>query len=362
MLQKTSSVFVVYRRKTLTGSPDPTHANGMDKPCNKPIDRDANMAAKVNKNSNHSSESTVSSEKNIGTAIKSPKRRYLSNNSNPITKLRQESNKKPDKNADMTAVNLSGINATVNEVDTELHQFVEDGEIIQMEINDGGAAAAEFSSHPASDNESDCESDEDGTDHYTADDTDVMEAEESPDEQPSSQGSITNVELLKTEQAKRKSMEEKLENMSNTLEVMWDFFMTSGMMQQKTGSSKPKRHQGGGDRGKDNTICSGSETTIYRNVLDRVCMPDEQVVDLEITFKLTTDKGKGQLDPNKRDSSSSEDQIDTSDELMDVDVELNDQFIPDDTPENRTCSRDRSKSRDSNDESGRARREADEVI
>ena len=33
MLQKTSSVFVVYRRKTLTGSPDPTHANGMDKPC-----------------------------------------------------------------------------------------------------------------------------------------------------------------------------------------------------------------------------------------------------------------------------------------------------------------------------------------
>ena len=28
-----SSVFIVYRRKTLTGSPDPTHANGMDKPC-----------------------------------------------------------------------------------------------------------------------------------------------------------------------------------------------------------------------------------------------------------------------------------------------------------------------------------------
>ena len=33
MLQKTSSVFIVYRRKTLTGSPDPTHANGTDKPC-----------------------------------------------------------------------------------------------------------------------------------------------------------------------------------------------------------------------------------------------------------------------------------------------------------------------------------------
>ena len=33
MLQKISSVFVVYRRKTLTESPDPMHENGMDKPC-----------------------------------------------------------------------------------------------------------------------------------------------------------------------------------------------------------------------------------------------------------------------------------------------------------------------------------------
>ena len=33
MLQSVSSVFVVYRRKTLTGSPDPTHANGTKKPC-----------------------------------------------------------------------------------------------------------------------------------------------------------------------------------------------------------------------------------------------------------------------------------------------------------------------------------------
>ena len=33
MLQKISSVFVVYRCKTLTGSPDPTHAIGTDKPC-----------------------------------------------------------------------------------------------------------------------------------------------------------------------------------------------------------------------------------------------------------------------------------------------------------------------------------------
>ena len=33
MLQSVSSVFVVYRHKTIKGSPDPTHANGTNKPC-----------------------------------------------------------------------------------------------------------------------------------------------------------------------------------------------------------------------------------------------------------------------------------------------------------------------------------------
>ena len=33
MLQSVSSVFIVYRCKTLTGSPDPMHENGMNKPC-----------------------------------------------------------------------------------------------------------------------------------------------------------------------------------------------------------------------------------------------------------------------------------------------------------------------------------------
>ena len=33
MLQSVLSVFIVYRCKTLTGLPDPTHANGTDKPC-----------------------------------------------------------------------------------------------------------------------------------------------------------------------------------------------------------------------------------------------------------------------------------------------------------------------------------------
>ena len=48
----------------------------------------------------------------------------------------------------------------VDNSQTELHQFEEDGEDIQMEINDGGAARVEFGSeHDATDSEdSDCES------------------------------------------------------------------------------------------------------------------------------------------------------------------------------------------------------------
>ena len=34
----------------------------------------------------------------------------------------------------------------VDNTETEMHEFLEDGEIIQMEINDGGAATAEFAS------------------------------------------------------------------------------------------------------------------------------------------------------------------------------------------------------------------------
>ena len=49
----------------------------------------------------------------------------------------------------------------------------------------------------------------------------------------------------------------------------------------------------------------------------------EVVVDPEITFKID-DKSK-----EHRNSSSSEERIDTSDELMEVDLDINDRFIAD---------------------------------
>ena len=74
--------------------------------------------------------------------------------------------------------------------------------------------------------------------------------------------------------------------------------------------------------------------TIYHNALNRVVEPYTWVeVDPEISFK-----NMGQVHTNQdfvekanRDSSSSDEQIDTSDEMMEVggDVDIHDKFIAD---------------------------------
>ena len=71
----------------------------------------------------------------------------------------------------------------------------------------------------------------------------------------------------------------------------------------------------------DEVATSNSETTIYHNVL-RQANENEVVVDPEITFRVEQNK-------NLRNSSSSEDHIDTSDEVLEVELDINDKFIAD---------------------------------
>ena len=96
--------------------------------------------------------------------------------------------------------------------------------------------------------------------------------------------------------------------------------------QPSTSQEKPKRNQGGGDRGNMTCIPTNSDTTIYNNALNQVGEDESEDVDPEITFKQTEISGN---DNRLRESSSSEDRIDTSDELMDVDVDVHDKFIAD---------------------------------
>ena len=107
-------------------------------------------------------------------------------------------------------------------------------------------------------------------------------------------------------------------------------------------------------------MSNNSETTIYHNVLNRVCSPEEKIVDSEITFKIN----RKRLEMGRRDNTSSEDKNDTSDELMEVDDELNSRFIADCVSNvgAETSDRNRSRSGDREGETSRARNQADKII
>ena len=127
----------------------------------------------------------------------------------------------------------------------------------------------------------------------------------------------------------RPSVEEKLDEVSSTLKVMQDLMIKKGMFEefqeiQKNHREKPhaaKRRASGGNQnnGNDNLPNlndSYSETTIYKDVIKKesASFNVSQQVDPEITFNLNALKTN-----EKCNSSSSDKQIDTSDDLIDVD-------------------------------------------
>ena len=136
-------------------------------------------------------------------------------------------------------------------------------------------------------------------------------------------------------------MSNRLDQMSDTLEMVRDFMVTQGMDGKGQSEQKPTRARKKGGKDERATVGfapSNSDTTIYRNALDRVDqlnpnmgepdsnmeidqfledVPDQLIVDNEVSFK-----GK----PKQRGSTSSEDRVNTSDEIMEVDC---DHFIAD---------------------------------
>ena len=116
--------------------------------------------------------------------------------------------------------------------------------------------------------------------------------------------------------------------MSSTLLAMKELMVKNGL----TGElEKINRKSNAGKSDHISAIQSSSETTIYKNALEKQVNPlttneiAEEEVHSEITFRVN------KADISKlRESSSSEDPIDTSDEMMDVDVcNVNENFIAD---------------------------------
>ena len=139
----------------------------------------------------------------------------------------------------------------------------------------------------------------------------------------------------KSKSKKRQSVEQRLDQMSDTLAVMKEFFMTkmksdgeNKMVSLNEKRTAPKEKQSTDcNKDKGTAIESTSETTVYHNALNKLS-ETEVIVDPEITFRINETNEKDQ----HCNSSSSEERIDTSDELMDVDIDqnpLNERFIAD---------------------------------
>ena len=134
----------------------------------KVIDKESMMAENVN--SNHASEPSVMAKRNKNDLVKVSKRNKHVDNAEPLRRGQSRS-----KDKELTE-NADGIDPE----NTEISQFVEDGELIQMEINDGGAAVGEFAS------EHDTETESEGSE---------SELDESHQEDTISDGQVTDTEV-----------------------------------------------------------------------------------------------------------------------------------------------------------------------
>ena len=290
--------------------------------------RPALLEPKVNKDAHE-----ASSSRSNGPKKNSGERKSTSQ----CKKVASEQSSKRSRNANESR------NLSESEDLTEKAEFIEDGELIQMEINDGGAAAAEFQSDYDS-VESDSESEEECDTSQEMETSEVEASDSEPMNENMSTGETSRQDGQNQSEpsAAKTSVEDKIDNLSSTIEVMKEIFMKSGIMKSGTNAEvvsessgvpnqegqrvahKKRKHARSSDRGMSE-FTSNSETTIYHNALNRTAGHTQ--VDPEIMFKMKETPLNDDQEDRQNNSSSSEDRIDTSDEFMDVDI--NERFIAD---------------------------------
>ena len=240
-------------------------------------------------------------------------------------------------------------------------EFEEDGHLIQMEIN---ATDNDFESEEdeqqndndteSVDSESDVGSDEDNENQtdteHEAESSEVTEEENSLsqiDENPSEDDAEMETQeqpavkvKRKKKKSQRSSLESRLDTMSSALLAVKDILVLNGLADPK-GATKAKKDE---KRNTGNSPVDESVTTIYQNALEQITDLDDPDIAPEVTFRpkqLETDQQVDPINQNSnesihesvrnRESTSSEDRIDTSDELLQLgdDMDINDKFIAD---------------------------------
>ena len=281
----------------------------------------------TNQNSNHSKEGSVESKRpQLKSIVTIPKGKNMVSSLN-----------KPD-------VRVVLPNPEGPQSDAQI-QFNEGDDQITMEIDDGGQAPHEF----ATDDDDETNSNQNYQTSDSEGESDGDETVESPRKDQtddSESGRVDDIDLQQSDldvrkdmsenpKCRRLSVEEKLDNLSDTLQVMKTFMMQKGFCEdeQPTANNSrgvrnkigtPNKSEGKKEQKEVAPITNESETTIYHNILQ---MNNEGIPD-QVSFLADPDDPEIQFKNKNRDSSSSEEPIDTSDEIVE-DNNVTDRFIAD---------------------------------
>ena len=210
--------------------------------------------------------------------------------------------------------------------------------MIQMEINDGGAAEQEFASELSSDSESEAENEQE---LEAGEITEGSASEDKELEQPTEKRIKKKASSHKL--TARASVEVQLDTLTDTLNVMKDFMLQNGFIAGPLHQEEKNQMVKEGTKRKGqltNPSQTNSDTTIYKNMLSKIGESEDQVKgnevsdlqmgededDPEVTFKVRDER---HMNAGVRDSSSLDDRTDTSDEMMEMDVDINECFIAD---------------------------------
>ena len=223
-------------------------------------------------------------------------------------------------------------------------QFEEDQDVVNMELEEKIDQSDGDNDNEQSSDESDVEN-QNSQDENGQEDEDQNDKEESQDEQSeatqseSSESEDTEAEenlnhrdkrhkadkgpaRKQRKKSRRKSMQNQIETLTSTVLTMQDLITRQGLS-PKENPTKHVRSEVHKVKGKQNLVnevdeATNSEVTIYRSAVRQDKSQNIEIVDPEVSFKIRE---------NNNESSSSEEKIDTSDKLMEVDIP--EQFIAD---------------------------------
>ena len=193
-------------------------------------------------------------------------------------------------------------------------RFEENNNLIELGVTENDDKT-EFPSE-AEDSSSDESEEEEGE----ITDNDENEVGNQESEQEQSEPEVPpQKSVRKVVRKSRPSVEDKVDELSSTVKAMQEMMREKGLLEEfeksqnkrkkKVTKKKQNHHH---KSSKDQSACESeeenSDTTIYQEAVKAVAI-EYQETDPEISFKINS----------KRESTSSEDQIDTSDEILDVD-------------------------------------------